>query len=341
MYLHFEDAAPEFTLKVAIAGGAVTVGEALGNFALAYGATGYELSAASLELVDESGRALGADAVLPCGLPTDADAFVLSRLAPAPLAAEAAPTAAAAAKAATVTAARPAAAPAPPSSTTALSEEERRQKGVYAKPGSAVAASQAKMGENSYYYSVGKNRPADPTGVVTPSVPVAPRQPKAVSVKPQSLPEVSITSYSMIDDEDFIKVQVPFAGAGSLAEGAIACNFRIRSFDLRIANEGKQMRLHIPLLCQEIDAARCSVKKRAGKLIVVLAKNKPEDPWFELRKTKGVVRRRRPAFRAQRRARRLPALTWHPRCSPPLAPQGDSEYNKLKFDDGEPTAFTL
>lgn len=311
MYIHYEDAAPEYTLKVGIGGAAVTVQNALSSFAKAYGSTGFEMSAATLELIDETGRKLASDAVLPAGLPVDADVFVRSSAAPTPIAADVATTAAAAAKAAFLSAAQPQAAAGVGGSTppvAVLSEEERRQKGVYAKAGSVAAASQAKFGENSYYYSVGKNRPADPTGVVTPAVPLQPPKPKAVSIKPQALSEVSITSYAMIDDEKVIKVQIPFAGASGLAEGSISCAFRERSFDLRVMHEGKQLRLHIPLLCQEIDAPACVVKKRAGKLIIVLTKKDLDQPWYELRKTKGV---------------------------------GDTEYNKLKPDSGETTMFTL
>ena len=312
MFLHFEDATPEFTTKVGISGRPMTVHEALGQFALAYGSTGYELSVSSLELVDESGLALALDAVLPCGLPPDADAFVRSSIAPAPLAEAAVASAAAAAKAASAALARPhaavAAASTAPSAALPLSAEEMRQKGVYAAPGSAVAASQAKMGENSYYYSVGKHKARDPTGVVTAPVPIATPAPKAVFVKPAKLPEATITNYAMIDDEKEIKVQVPLAGAGTLAEGAISADFRIRSFDLRVVHENKELRLHVPLLCQEIDQEKCVVKKKTGKLIVVLHKKDPEQPWYELRKTKGV---------------------------------GDSEYNKLVPVAGESTKFTL
>lgn len=307
VYLHFEDATPEHTLKVAIGGAPMKVRDALSSFAQSYGATGYEMSSDALVLMDGSGNQLPMDAVLPCGLPHDADIFVLSTMPPAPLAAERAAVAAAAAKTASMAVGyiRPSAA-APPSAP--MSTEEQRQKHVYAKPGSAVAASQAKMGENSYYYSVGKNRAADPTGVVTPSVPVAAREPKAVVIKPASLPEATITSYSMLDDEAVIKVHIPLAGASSLEAGAIVAEFRERSFDLKVAHENKQHRMHVPILCQEIDPAKSLVKKRAGKLIVVLQKKKPDDPWYELRKTKGV---------------------------------GDSEYNKLVQDSGETTTFTL
>ena len=100
------------------------------------------------------------------------------------------------------------------------------------------------------------------------------------------------------------------AGAGSLPAGAIECTFRERSFDLRVsaaATVGKMMRLHIPILGEEISPESSLVKRKAGKLIVCL-KKKENKGWYELRKTKGV---------------------------------GDSEYNKLIPDDGESTMFTL
>jgi hypothetical protein len=233
--------------------------------------------------------------VLPCGLPADADAFVRSSTPPKPLADSAA--AAAAASAAVASASRPAPRPAVAA---AASGEEMRQKGVYAKPGSAIAASQAKMGENSYYYSVGKNRAAGSSSTVTPAV--------AVVKKDATVQEVTISTYSMLDDDANVKVHIPLAGASSLGAGAIECLFRPRAFDLRVLHEGKRLRLHVPILLELVDPAKCAVKKKAGKLILVLAKAEPDKGWYELRKTKGV---------------------------------GDTEYHKIVPDEGEPTTFTL
>ena len=123
------------------------------------------------------------------------------------------------------------------------------------------------------------------------------------------VPEVSISSYSMLDDEKLVKVHVPLAGVAALPAGAVECDFRERSFDLRVAHEGKRLRLHVPILGEEIEPAKCSVKKKSsGKLIVVLAKKDESKGWYELRKTKGV---------------------------------GDSEYNKLVPDSGDATEFVL
>ena len=100
------------------------------------------------------------------------------------------------------------------------------------------------------------------------------------------------------------------AGAGGLPEGAISCVFRERSFDLRVtvAEQGKVLRLHMPILLEEIDPAGCAVKKKVSKLILVLKKADASKPWYELRKTKGV---------------------------------GDSEYHKLVPDAGDAVTFTL
>merc|ERR1719198_1251462 len=99
--------------------------------------------------------------MLPCGLPSGSDLFVRGAE-PQPVPAGAAVAAASA---------------------------------VYAKEGSAIAASQAKMGENSYYYSVGRNLPT----VAGTGHPEATRQPKARAVVPRPLKEQTISQFSMTD----------------------------------------------------------------------------------------------------------------------------------------------
>ena len=59
---------------------------------------------------------------------------------------------------------------------------------------------------------------------------------------------------------------------------------------------------------EQILAEKSSVKKRQGKLIVLLAKKDAEKGWYELRKTKGV---------------------------------GDSEYSKIVPDSGESVELVL
>ena len=92
--------------------------EALVQFAAAYAKkTGRTLQVSALRMSTERGRTLEPTAVLPCGIPSGSDLFVGG--------------------------AQPVLAP---GATDAP---------VYAKEGSKVAASQGKMGENSYYYRLG------------------------------------------------------------------------------------------------------------------------------------------------------------------------------------------
>lgn len=246
--------------------------EALARFAGAYAQkTGCTLEASALQIRTEMGRTLEASAVLPCGIPSGSDLFVGG------------------------------AAPAPGAASTQ----------VYAKEGSKVAASQSKMGENSYYYSVGKNKGLPAEASIKPDL-------RDISVAPAAVKEETLSSYQMIDDDGVVKVRaadpcrlprppllahrppqrvrpraprqlsVPFAGAGALPQGAISASFRDRSFDLRVRTEGRVQRLHVPILLEEIEQQRCAVKKLAGKLVLTLAKRDASKPWWELRKTKGV-----------------------------------------------------
>ena len=219
--------------------------DTLRRFAVAYGATGHELPANSLQLVDDSGTGFAPDAVLPCGLPAGSDAFVRSSTKPTALPEESRAAAAAAAAAAVAAAGAPSAA-----ATQATAALAAPAPGVYAKAGSAIAASQAKMGENSYYYSVGKNRGA-PSGKVTAAVPtVSAMQPApvpvAVAERPARLVEQTLSTYSSSDEDAVMKVHVPLPGAGVLPAGAITCEFRPRAFDLKVMSpEGKLLRLHV------------------------------------------------------------------------------------------------
>ena len=148
LYLHYEEASPEFTMKCAATADACSTtsacstttrsaatrppgrlplaagpsaAEALVQFAAAYAKkTGRTLQVSALRMSTERGRTLEPSAVLPCGMPSGSDLFVGG--------------------------AQPVLAP---GATDAP---------VYAKEGSKVAASQGKMGENSYYYRLGEVR---------------------------------------------------------------------------------------------------------------------------------------------------------------------------------------
>mmetsp|Transcript_12972 Transcript_12972/g.28043 ORF Transcript_12972/g.28043 Transcript_12972/m.28043 type:complete len:271 (-) Transcript_12972:133-945(-) len=267
LYLSYEDTTPEHTMKLHPGGSGVTTNAALAQFALEYAAaTGHSLQASVLELRRENGTALAADALLPCGLPNGSDLFVTRSQAPA------APTGKSAA--------------------------------IYAKEGSAIAASQAKAGEHSYYYSVGKNRGVPSEAPPTALLP----EPKAVAKVEPKLSEVTISSYSMIDDDGKIKVHIPLAGATALPAGAVTVDLRDRSFDLRVVSGNKLLRLHVPILLEEIKQRESFVKARQGKLVLTLIKRDAAKSWFELRKTKGV---------------------------------GDTEFSNIVPDSGESFIFTL
>lgn len=242
LYLHYEEASPEFTMKLPLAAGP-SAAEALLQFAAAYAKkTGRTLQVSALRMSTERGRTLEPTAVLPCGIPSGSDLFVGG--------------------------AQPVLAPG------------AKDAPVYAKEGSKVAASQGKMGENSYYYSVGKNRGED-AAALRPDL-------RAISVAPSAPKEDTLSSYSLSDESGIVKLQLPMAGAGALASGAVVVSFRDRSFDLRVHAGSKLLRLHVPILLEEIDQHRCTVKKLAGKLVLSLAKRDASKSWWELRKTKGV-----------------------------------------------------
>lgn len=162
--------------------------QALASFAQAYAATGQALVPSELTLSSIDGTQLGPDAILPCGFPDGSDFIVYSSSKPTP----ADPTAIEAAPAALEVAAlmrHP-----------EISGGSSRQM-VYAKEGSAIAASQAKMGENSYYYSVGKNK-----GNLVAAEQRNPVAVVSIAADGKPLPETTISTYSMIDDEAKVKV---------------------------------------------------------------------------------------------------------------------------------------
>merc|ERR1712146_832150 len=93
----------------------------------------------------------------------------------------------------------------------------------------------------------------------------------------------------MIDGAKKVKVQCPIPGVQTLPPNSITCDFRDRSFDLRVMRTPTQcLRLHVPILLEEIDQQACSVVVKAAKVVVILAKRDADKTWYELRKTKGV-----------------------------------------------------
>jgi hypothetical protein len=307
LYAHYEEGPESFTLKLVLGRDAMSVRDALARFAQAYAGTGYGLKAAALRLSSEVGQCLSPDAVLPCGLPSGSDVFVTSAEPAAELEGELAPIAKAAAAAAVMAAAAGPSVPYRVGAQALAGASSSSSSSAAAGTTSVVKASQAKMGENSYYYSVGKN---------TGAPPAAPAKPKAVAhtstptVAAATAATATITSYSMVDDDKVVEVYVPFPGAKALPAGNVRCDFRDRSFDLTVLDaEGKRHRLHIPILLEEIKQEECKVKKKVSKLVLVLVKRSDDKgPWYELRKTKGV---------------------------------GDHEFSKIVPDGGESVIFEI
>ena len=71
---------------------------------------------------------------------------------------------------------------------------------VDAKEGSKVAASQSKKGDNSYYYSVGKNSGEPAEAALKPDL-------RNISVTPSAPKEDTLASYSLSDESGVVKVR--------------------------------------------------------------------------------------------------------------------------------------
>ena len=132
------------------------------QFAAAYAKkTGKTLQVSALRMSTERGRALEPTAVLPCGIPSGSDLFVGG--------------------------AQPVLAPG------------AQDAPVYAKEGSKVAASQGKKGENSYYYSVGKNS-GEEAAALKPDL-------RGTSAAPSAPKEDTLASYSLSDESGVVKAR--------------------------------------------------------------------------------------------------------------------------------------
>ena len=70
---------------------------------------------------------------------------------------------------------------------------------VYAKEGSKVAASQGRKGENSYYYSVGKNS-GEEAAALKPDL-------RGTSAAPSAPKEDTLASYSLSDESGVVKAR--------------------------------------------------------------------------------------------------------------------------------------
>jgi len=248
VFLHYEEHEPFHTMKLSLQSDtAITVESAILAFVESYStATGTQLQAMSLSLCTDAKALLEPSWVLPCGLVHQSDLFVTSVPAGA-------------------------GAVAPPAAGVAV------EGGV-----SAVVASQSKLGEASYYYSVNKNL----GNTVHAPEPQVPRAKHAVA---NFVRTTTITSFTMIDDDARVKVHIPMARTQQLPSNGVAVGFYDRSMRVAVRPDASsEHSLNLPLLLEEIDQQACSVKVKDGKLIVFVAKREADKVWYELRKTKGV-----------------------------------------------------
>lgn len=206
---------------------------------------------------------------MPCGLPAGTDLFVVTDSAGQRAGDAAASTAAAAAEA------------------------------------SAVRASQAKLGENSYYYSVNKNL----GNTITEPEPLVPKAKRVVSAV---LRQTTISNYAMIDGEGKVKVNIPLAGAQALAANAIVLSVFDRAFKLRIRTDASsELTLNIPILLEEIMQHECAVKVLNGRVVIHLPKRDAD----RVRAACTFAPRARVSARSAGRATSMPGSSAGPRTS--------------------------
>lgn len=197
-----------------------------------------------MQLQTEKGRVLLPEWVLPCGEPPRSDLFVVRRHADLVTA-----------KAINATHA---------TGTTPADARDLTPAQL-----DAIRVSQARKGENSYYYSVNKNL----GNTVAPPEPHVPRKVIPIAALGRGVREQTISSYTMVDGEHVVKVHVPLAGAKRLPANGISAGFFDRSFKLAIRPDASsELSLNVPLLCEPIDQHGCAIKVLEGKVVVVLAK---------------------------------------------------------------------
>jgi len=148
----------------------------------------------------------------------------------------------------------------------------------------AIQASQQSRKEKSYYYWAQK--PTDEA----PAPREAPKQIRTREARQEELENFkTIASYAFEDDGAWVKVYITMKDVGELPEAAVKSEFGDRCCSVKIFGyQGKDYRLQVPKLSEEILPDQCSVKKRKDSVLIKLAKKKKDHHWFELFKTKGI-----------------------------------------------------
>ena len=105
-----------------------------------------------------------------------------------------------------------------------------------------------------------------------------------------------VDKYALMDEPRWVKLHItlPTVDLSLLSEGAARCEYRERSFDLRLpgrdgAGEPITHRLHVGVLAETVVPAECKLRlKPPHKLVVWLRKEKEDHSWHELVKIKGI-----------------------------------------------------
>jgi len=177
--------------------------------------------------------------------------------------------------------------------------------------GSALADSQKKRGELSYYYAHDRGRRqqliSKPQAAETAVAPPRPREPlasgqpvgggAASSFNTKQSPfgtningYETITSYTWEDhDDNTVKVLVPMDGVGKLPPSAVRSSFGERAFELLVDGyDGKNYRFACYKTHGEMKPDECKHVVRANRVNLVLRKAKEKDIWFDLFKKRAV-----------------------------------------------------
>eukprot|EP01043_Picozoa_sp_COSAG02_P004917 COSAG02_NODE_130_length_34758_cov_80.817767_37_plen_340_part_00 len=162
-----------------------------------------------------------------------------------------------------------------------------------APPANPIEASKAAAGDHSHYYWDRQAKgaaPPRPQRVVAPAVAAS----KIESIR-------TISKFSMSDEGNWVRLYITHDGVGDLPKGCVTCEYRERSFDLRIdelkASAGAEdddleprycYRLHAPVLAECVIPSKCKLRVKPKQVVISLRKLNDSQPWQELHKIKGI-----------------------------------------------------
>jgi len=151
---------------------------------------------------------------------------------------------------------------------------------------SKTQASLLEKGDKSYYYwhnKVGNKAPFVPPPLISKQI---------IDTQPNTNDDyICTTNYCWMDDNDYVKIIIELHKLinaqkdESFKAENVDCTFGEFSFDLRIKNfQGKNYRLEIKDLAQEILPNESHVKQYRSKISVSLKKKNKDESWDSLKK---------------------------------------------------------